>query len=29
MIAFLQGAYERAKAADKFDMRQQSGFHFT
>ena len=29
MIAFLQGAYERAKAADKFNMRQQSGLHFT
>jgi hypothetical protein len=29
MIAFLQDVYERAKEADKFDMRQQSELRFT
>ena len=29
MIAFLQGAYERAKAAGKFEMRQQSELHYS
>jgi hypothetical protein len=29
MIAFLQGAYARAKVADKFEMRHQAGLHCT
>ena len=29
MIAFLQGVYERAKAAGKFEMRQQSELHYS
>ena len=29
MIAFLQGAYERAKAANKFEMWQQSKLHYS
>ena len=29
MIAFLQGACERAKAVEKFEMWQQSGIQYT
>ncbi len=29
MIAFLQGVYERTKAAGKFEMRQQSELHYS
>ena len=29
MIAFLQGVYERAKAAGKFDMRQQPELRYS
>jgi hypothetical protein len=29
VIAFLQGVYERAKAAGKFEMRQQSELHYS
>ena len=29
MIAFLQSVYERAKAANKFEMWQQSELHYT